>query len=123
MTMSIALFLLKQGTTLVAQSEQLEAEPKVHLMSPYAVSGKTKITLTEWPDYSEDDHILLHSDSLLTVCEPSPKVKQAYLDKLGTTEEVLNTPTKPVILTEEDNPDPILDDEEYEPRYVEEPIY
>lgn len=121
--MSIALFLLKQGTTLVAQSEQLEAEPKVHLLSPYAVSGKTKITLTEWPDYSEDDHILLHSDSLLTVCEPSPKVKQAYLDKLGTTEEVLNSATKPVILTEEDNPDPILDDEEYEPRYVEEPIY
>ena len=45
------------------------------------------------------------------------------LDKLGTTEEKLAEATKPVILTEADNPDPILDDEEYEPRYVEAPLY
>ena len=123
MTLSIALFLLKSGTTLVAQSEQLEREPKVHLKTPYAVSGKTKLTLTPWPDYSDDDHILLHSDSLLTCCEPLPKVKQAYLDKLGTTEEKLAEATKPVILTEQDPHDPILNDDEYEPRYVEEPLY
>tara|TARA_B100000073_G_scaffold195352_1_gene161801 strand:- start:1403 stop:1681 length:279 start_codon:yes stop_codon:yes gene_type:complete len=92
-------------------------------MMPYVVTGKTKITLSPWPEYSDDDHILLHSDSLLTVCEPSAKVKQAYLDKLGTTEEKLAEATKPVILTEADNPDPILDDEEYEPRYVEAPLY
>ena len=123
--MTIALLVLKTGQVLVSQTDELQYEPKVHCICPYLVGGKTKVTMTPWPEYTEDDHILLHSDDLLTVCEPSPAVLEVYLKKLGKTMDDLKEASKPVILTEEDNPLPILDgdDNEYEPRYTEEPVY
>ena len=122
--MTIALLVLKTGQVLVSQTEELPVEPRVHCFCPHLVGGKTKITLAPWPDYTEEDHILLNSDDLLTVCQPSPKVRDAYLKKLGKTMEELTELTKPVILTEEEATDPILsDDDDYEPRYQEDPIY
>ena len=114
--MNLALVILRNGVTLISQMEELEYEPKVHLVSPHVISGKSKVTLTRWPDYTDDVHILLRSDELLTVCEPTDKITESYLKKVGITLEDLNPEPKPVILTE----DTILDDEEYEPRYVEE---
>ena len=114
--MNLALILLRTGQTLVSQMEQLEMEPAVHLISPHVISGKSKVALTRWPDYTNDIHILLRSEELLTVCEPTDKIAESYLKKVGITLEDLNPEPKPVILTE----DTILDDEEYEPRYVEE---
>jgi hypothetical protein len=116
--MNLALILLKTGQSLVSQTEELEYEPKVHLYQPYLVSGKTKVTLTPWPDYVIDEHILLSSDTLLTVGEPTAKIKKAYLDKIGKTEEELKPKPQPVILTEEEQL-PDLDDDDYEPEYVE----
>ena len=122
---SIALLLLKTGQTLVSETDELEYEPKVHCTCPHLVGGKTKISVTPWPEYTDDDHILLRSEDLLTVCEPSPEVLEAYLKKMGKTLDDLKQSSKPVILTEHENPHPILDEDEqeYEPRYVEEPIY
>ncbi len=122
---SIALLVLKTGQSLVSQTDELDHEPRVHCTCPYLVGGKTKVTLTPWPDYTEEDHILLRSEDLLTVCEPSPEVTEAYLKKLGKTLEDFKKEPKRVILNEEDNPHPILDgtDDEYEPLYREDPIY
>ena len=47
--MNISLILLRTGEYLVSQVEELQYEPKVHLTSPYLVSGKTKVTLSVWP--------------------------------------------------------------------------
>ena len=116
--MNLAVILLKTGQSLVSQIEELEYEPKVHLLQPYLVSGKTKVTLTTWPDYVTDDHILLHSDSLLTVGEPTTKIKKAYLDKIGKTEDDLKAKPQPVILNEEEQLPELEDD--YEPEYIEE---
>ena len=117
--MELSLLILKTGQVLVSQIEELDYEPKVHLLRPHLVSGKTKLTLTPWPEYVEDEHILLHSDSLLTAGTPTSKVKKAYLDKVGKTEEDLKPKSKPVILSEEDQLSPPEDDE-YEPEYIEE---
>ena len=117
--MNLALILLKTGQSLVSQIEELEYEPKVHLLQPYLVSGKTKLTLTTWPDYVVDEHILLHSDTLLTVGEPTSKIKKAYLDKVGKTEEELKPKPQPVILNEEEQLSE-LEDDGYEPEYIEE---
>ena len=85
------------------------------------VSGKSKVTLTKWPDYTEDEHVLLTSDSLLTVCEPTDSLRTAYMKKQGLKEEDLVDKEQPELLTEDENrPD---QDDEYEPRYVEEPLY
>ena len=84
------------------------------------VSGKAKVTLTKWPEYTEDEHILLTSDSLLTVCEPSDSLRTAYMKKQGLKEEDLVEKPQPELLTEDENRP---DDDEYEPRYIEEPVY
>ena len=109
--------ILKTGQTLVCESEELEYEPKVHLISPYLVSGKAKVTLTPWPEYTSDTHVLLRSDDLLTVVEPREDIVKLYLNKIGKTEDDLKVTPEPVMLTE-DAPDPLFE-EEYEPRYVE----
>ena len=115
--MNLSLILLSTGLTLISQIEELEYEPKVHLIEPYVVGGKTKVTLTKWPDYTDDVHILLKSESLLTVCEPTEEIVKMYLKKVGKTEKDLTTPSQPVILTEDEN---LLDsDDDYEPRYQE----
>jgi hypothetical protein len=119
--MNISLILLRTGEYLVSQVEELQYEPKVHLTAPYLVSGKTKVSLSIWPLHSSDTHILLNSDSLLTIATPLPEIRAAYLKKVGLTEEDLIEKAKPVILNE-DNQDWVDDPEEYEPRYVEQPV-
>ena len=121
--MDLALIILKTGETFISQTEQLEYEPKVHLQQPYQVGGKTKVTLTSWPEYTEDEHILLHSDSLLTVCEPTTVVRDAYLKKINKTLEDFQSKEEGKVLLNEDEQMPTIDDYDddhgYEPAYQE----
>lgn len=118
--MNLALILLKTGQTLMTQTEQMEYEPKVHLVNPMTISGKAKLTLSRWPEYTNDEHVLLNTDALLTVCEPSDQLRDAYLKKVGKTTEDFKPEPKKVLLTEDET---VPDGEDYEPRYIEEPIY
>ena len=122
--MQLSLILLKNpNLSLVAQTEEMPAEPRVHLVQPYVVGGKTKLTLTRWPDYTDDEDILLHSDSLLTVCDPTEELAKLYLKKIGkTVEDIIKDPDR-VMLNEGENvfdelTSPMYNDE-YEPRYIE----
>ena len=120
--MNITLVLLKCGVTLVSQTEQLDYEPSCHLIEPMTFSGETKITLKRWPAQCADDHILLRSEDLLTVCEPTEALVKTYLKKIGKTMADLKTEPKQVILNEEPDlglGEPNFDDD-YEPRYIEE---
>jgi len=89
------------------------------------VGGKTKITLAPWPKYTNEKHILLHSESLLTVVDPTDAVRDAYLKKIGKTLEDFTPDPSPVLLNEDDQlPDDsyVRDndyDDDYEPRYQE----
>ena len=87
-----------------------------------SISGQSKLTLKPWPDYTDDEHILLTSDTLLTVCEPTELVRDAYLKKIGKTLEDLTTEPERVMLNEDETV-PEIEGEDYEPRYVEDPIY
>ena len=122
--MDLMLILLKTGETLVSATEQLEYEPKVHLERPFLVGGKTKVTLSAWPAHASDNHVLLHSDSLLTVCEPSPTVKAMYLKRINKTlEDFAPKKVEEPVLLNEDEQMPTIgdyeDDHGYEPRYQE----
>ena len=84
------------------------------------VSGKTKLSLQKWPEYTEDEHVLLDSSNLLTVCEPSPQVRSAYLKKVNLTEEDFKPKEEDKVLLNEDEQlpqDTWVDD--YEPNYAE----
>ena len=117
--MNLSLVILKCGTRLVSQTEELDYEPKVHLNEPYELTGKTKVVLTPWPGYTDDTHILLRSDDLLTVVSPTETIGDAYLKKVGKTMEDLQTKTNRVQLNEQELiPDP--PQEEYDPYYLEE---
>jgi len=91
------------------------------------VGGTTKVTLTPWPLYTDEKHILLHSDSLLTVMEPSDRIRDAYLKKIGKTMEDFTPEPQPVLLNEDESVpdgapvrDTYYDEDDYEPRYTEE---
>ena len=102
--MNLALIYLKTGQVLVSRSEELEYEPKVHLIEPYSVSGQKKITLTPWPPYTDDGHILLKSDDLLTVCEPTQEILESYAKKVGADPAsfIVKEEDKPVLLNEDE---------------------
>ena len=121
--MDLMLIVLKTGETLVSATEQLEHEPRCHLKRPYLIAGKTKVTLSAWPAHAADQHILLHTDSLLTVCEPSPTIKAMYLKKTGQTLEDFKPKEEEKVLLNEDEQMPTIDDYEddhgYEPSYQE----
>ena len=114
---SLAVIVLKTGEYLISETDQLEYEPKVHLISPYLLGGKTKLTLSRWPLHTDDEHVLLHSDSVLTVVEPKEDIVKLYLAKVGKEIETFTSEPQPVTLTEDYQ---IQDDDEYEPRYIEE---
>jgi len=115
--MNVILLLLKSGDYIVSYSEELQYEPKVHLVHPHLISGKTKVVLTPWPSYTDDTHVLLNSSDLLTVVTPTDKITETYKKKVGNEEEYKPKPA-PVLLTEDENVPETYD--EYEPRYVEE---
>lgn len=119
--LSLTLILLKSGEYIIALTEQLEYEPACHLVEPYLVGGKTKVTLTKWPSYTNDEHILLYSESLLTAFAPTDELRDAYLKKIGKTlEEITPKEAEQMLLQENETiVDPDLDPD-YEPRYIEE---
>lgn len=119
--MNVILLLLKSGEYVVSYSEELQYEPKVHLVHPHLIGGKTKVTLTPWPSYTDDTHVLLNSGDLLTVVTPTDKIEETYKKKVGNEEEFKPKPA-PVLLSEDENVPDYYNDEdtEYEPRYVEE---
>jgi len=121
---TFSLIVLKSGLTLVSESDQLDYEPSCHLIDPMTFSGTTKVTLKAWPEHSGESHILLRSEDLLTVCEPSEALLKAYLKKTG---KVLTKESKEVTIENEAPTPPEYgdmpsDDDEYEPHYIEDPI-
>ena len=119
--MTYSLIILKNGLTLVSESDQLDYEPSCHLIDPMTFSGTSKVTLKAWPVGTNDNHILLRSEDLLTVCEPTEALLNAYLKKTG---KSLKEPVSDATIVDEVPEAPadldLYDDEEYEPRYIEE---
>ena len=123
--MRLTLLVLKDQTYLMAQVEILEMEPRVHMFEPMVVSGTSKVILTPWPKYTDEKHILINSNSLLTDLEPNEKVRDAYLAKIGKTLEDFTPKPQPELLQEDEQLptgqfEDYEDDHGYEPRYQEE---
>ena len=116
--MNVVLIVLKNGTVLISESDQLEYEPKGHRTKPHTLSGKAKLVLSSWPEYTDDTHVLLRSDDLLTVCEPQEKLLEAYAKKLGKTLDDLIGDPPPVIMSEEPEYQEPQFEDDYEPNYV-----
>lgn len=113
--MRAALLVLENDTVLITYTDELDYEPKVHCWKPHTISGKTKVVLSSWPPHCSDDHVLLNSARLLTVCEPTSDILASYIKKVGRPPK--DTTKKPVLLTEDEN---VPEGDDYEPDYIEE---
>ena len=117
--MEVSLLVLTNGLNLIAQTDLLEEEPAVLMKNPREISASGK-TLTNWPKFTADEHVRIRTTELLTICNPTEELLVKYGKSAGLTDEDLNPEPEPVMLTEEELPLETYDDDEYEPRYIEE---
>ena len=122
--MNLSILILETGQYLISQVEEMDYEPRVHMFQPYLISGSKTITLTKWPSYTNDEHILLKSESLLTMVDPTEDILNKYLKKVGKKIEDFTNDKKSdrVVLNEEESvlEGTPVDDDSYEPKYLEE---
>tara|TARA_B100001121_G_C18657237_1_gene607048 strand:- start:82 stop:330 length:249 start_codon:yes stop_codon:yes gene_type:complete len=74
--MQTALIILKSGIHLITKAEQLEEEPSCHMQDPYMI--KDDGTLEPWPRYTTDTDVLLYSETIATIVEPTNEIKKKY---------------------------------------------
>lgn len=88
--MEIKLILLKNGTYLVSQLQEMEMEPSVFLSNPMeVVEVMGNVGLISYPKYTSQKDILLYSDMLATIVDPSKSLLAKYLEQLPDEEEIL----------------------------------
>lgn len=97
----VTLLLLNSGEYLISQTEQLEYEPRCHLQRPYQVTGMSPFELETWPKYTDEEDILLHTEAIKTICDPTASLLEQYLQKIGKTLEEIESQERR-LLTEED---------------------
>ena len=68
--------ILRSGIHLISQVEQLDDEPNCHLQDPYLIRDDG--TLEPWPRYTSDTDVLLYSETLATIVEPTSEIKKKY---------------------------------------------
>ena len=116
----LALLVLRQNLSLVSGYEELEYEPRVHMINPHVIDDEGN--LSPWPKHTSENHILIDSSQLLTAVSPSDEIRKKYVELVG--EEEVNKTPEPVLLSESDQIlEPITfgdEFDEYEPRYLEE---
>lgn len=91
---NVQILILKNDEVLITQIEEVLADignPNCKLTSPYKILGKHETDkppherLVPWLcDYTDEDVIMMSSDSILTLVEPHKALTDAYL-KLATT--------------------------------------
>lgn len=73
--------LLKIDVTLVAEIVEVQGEigePDCKLVNPYRLYGED--VLKPWPDITDQRDIMIHSDSILTIVDPKPKLAEKYIE-------------------------------------------
>ena len=74
--MEVMVVILRSGIHLISKVEQLDEEPNCHLEDPYLIRDDG--TLEPWPRYTTDTDVLLYSETLATIVEPTNEIKKKY---------------------------------------------
>jgi hypothetical protein len=75
-TMETQLLLLKSGIYLISKIETLDEEPAAHLEQPYSIT--TDGMLEPWPLHTDDQDVLIYSDTIATILEPTQEILDKY---------------------------------------------
>ena len=74
--MEVMVVILRSGIHLISKVEQLEEEPNCHLQDPYLI--KDDGTLEPWPSWTTDTDVLIYSETLATIVEPTETIRNKY---------------------------------------------
>ena len=74
--MDIQLLLLKSGVYLITQIETLDEERAAHLVQPYSINDDG--TLAPWQLHTDDEDVLIYSDTIATILEPKEEILKKY---------------------------------------------
>jgi hypothetical protein len=79
--------LLKNNTVLVTKIDEVPSElgePDCKLIDPYELeSGLPDAELVKWPKFTDVNELMIHSDSILTIVDPSDKLLKRYLELIS----------------------------------------
>ncbi len=81
----IKCLLLKNDLVLISEIIEIGSElgePDCKLINPYLVkkSISGEYYLEFWLDFSNSNEFMIHSDSILTICEPKEQLLKKYLE-------------------------------------------
>ena len=68
--------ILRSGMHLISKVEQLEEEPHCHLQGPYLIMDAG--TLEPWSSWTTDTDVLIYSETLATIVEPTETIRNKY---------------------------------------------
>ena len=84
MVKNVKCLLLKNNQVIVSEVEEISSElgePDCRIINPYRIDGDCYLTL--WPDVTDQREIMIHSDSILTIVDPKPKIVEKYFELTG----------------------------------------
>ena len=77
--------LLKVDTVLITEIIEVGSElgePDCKLINPYKfnkIESTDEFYLEPWPGITNQRELMIHSDSILTIADPTPKIIEKYL--------------------------------------------
>ncbi len=80
----IQILLLKNQLVLIARIEEVTTElgePDCKLIEPYELKQENgENLLTSWPSFTSQKELMIHSDSILTLADPTLDIVEKYLE-------------------------------------------
>jgi len=76
---------LKVDTVLITEIVEVGSElgePDCKLINPYILKKEitSEYSLEPWLDFTNQKELMIHSDSILTIADPTPKIVEKYLE-------------------------------------------
>ena len=81
MAKNIKCLLLKVDTVLITEIVEVGSElgePDCKLINPYEFLSVDD--MIPWPEITNQTEIMIHSDSILTIVDPTPEIIEKYLE-------------------------------------------
>ena len=83
----IKCLLLKNGDLLISQIMEVDTElggPDCKMIKPYKmVKEDNEYKLETWLDFTSQNEMMIHSDSILTIVTPIPAILSEYVDVIA----------------------------------------
>jgi hypothetical protein len=83
---NVALVQLVNNSYVICDLELLEEEPCYYLKNAYEVNESdlnNEVYFTKYPKYTEDEGCLMHTEKIITMIDPSPRIVEKYMKVIG----------------------------------------